>query len=190
MLSGVLALWLGSGKLRPPDASTTFAAPTNEEQHNSQPLSLNTSIKREIHGGESHAFSLAVNVHEYVRIVIDSQGVEPEITVSTAAGHVYLQRNSRRREPTPISVLTTESGPLAINVRSPESKEITGSYQLKVKEIRPGNDPDQRRVTAEDLFARAEDLRQKGDAEANRNSLTLYEQAMTLWRGLGDEGEV
>lgn len=190
MLSGLLALWLASGKLRPPDVCTTFAAPTNEEQHNSQPLSLNTSIKREIQGGELHAYSLAVNVHDYVRIVVVSQGVEPEITVSSAAGHIYLKRNSRRREPTPVSVVTTESGSLAINVRSPESKEITGSYELKVEEIRPGNDSDQRRVTAEDFFARAEDLRHKSDAEANRNSLTLYEQAMTLWRGVGDQGEV
>jgi CHAT domain-containing protein len=186
----VLALWLASGKLRPPDAYTTFAAPANEAQQNSQPLSLNIPIKREIQGGELHAYSLAVNVHDYVRIVIVSQGVAPEITVSSAAGHIYLKRNSRRREPTPISVIVTESAPFAIYVRSPESKEITGSYELKVREIRSANDSDQRRVTAEDLFARAEDLRQQTDAEANRKSLALYEQAMTLWTGLGDRGEV
>ena len=190
ILSGVLALWLASGKLCPPDACTTFAAPTNEEQHNSQLLSLNTPIKREIQGGEVHAYSLAVNVHDYVRVLIVSQGVIPEITVSSAAGHIYLKHNSRRREPTPISVIVTESGPLAINVRSPESKEITGSYELKIKEIRAANNSDQRRVTAEDLFARAEDLRQKSDGEASRNSLALYEQAMTLWSGLGDQREV
>lgn len=190
MLSGVLALWLGSGKFRPPYASTTFAAPTNEEQQNSQLLNLNTPVKREIQGGELHAYSLMVNVHDYVRIVIVSQGVAPEITVSSAAGHIYMKRNSRRREPTPVSVIVTESGPLAINVRSPDSKEIIGSYELKVREIRPANDPDQRRITAEDLFARAEDLRQQPDAEANRKSLVLYEQAMTLWTGLGDRGEV
>jgi len=190
IVSGVLALSLASGKLRPPDACTTFAAPTNEGQNNSQPLSLNTPIKREIQGGELHAYSLEVDVHDYVRIVIVSQGMEPEITVSSAGGHTYLKRNSRRREPAPISVIVTESGPLAINVRSPESKEISGTYELKVKEIRPGNDSDQRRVTAEDLFAKAEELRQKSDAEANHNSLTLYEQAMTLWRGMGDQREV
>jgi tetratricopeptide (TPR) repeat protein len=190
MLSGVLALWLGSGKFRPPYASTTFAAPTNEEQQNSQLLNLNTPVKREIQGGELHAYSLMVDVHDYVRIVIVSQGVAPEITVSSATGHIYMKRNSRRREPTPVSVIVTESGPLAINVRSPDSKEIIGSYELKVREIRPANDPDQRRITAEDLFARAEDLRQQPDAEANRKSLVLYEQAMTLWTGLGDRGEV
>ena len=151
---------------------------------------MNAPVKREIQGGELHAYSLAVNVHDYVRIVIVAQGVEPEVSVSSAAGQVYLKRNSRRREPAPISVIVTESGPLAINVRSPESKEITGSYDLKVKEIRPANDADERRVTAEDLFAKAEDLRQKSDAEANRNSLALYEQAMTLWRGLGEQAEV
>jgi len=190
MLIGVVALLLGLGKLRPPDACTTLAAPTNEEQHNSPLLKLNTPVKREIQGGELHAYSLAVDVDDYVRILIVSQGVAPEITVSSAAGHVYSKRNSRRREPTPISIIVTETGPLAINVRSPESKEITGIYELKVREIHPTNDSDQRRVTAEDLFARAEDLRQKSDAEANRNSLALYEQAMTLWRGLGDQGEV
>jgi len=190
MLTGVLALWLGLGKLRPPDACTTFAAPTNEEQHNSQLLSLNAPVKREIQGGELHAYSLGVNVHDYVRIVIVAQGVEPEVTVSSEAGQISVKRNSHRREPTPISVIVTETGPLAINVRSPESKEITGSYELKVREIRPANDLDQRRITAEDLFARAEDLRQKSDAEANRNSLALYEQAMTLWKGLGDQKEV
>jgi CHAT domain-containing protein/Flp pilus assembly protein TadD len=116
--------------------------------------------------------------------------VVPEITVSSAAGHIYSKRTSRRREPTPISVIVTENGPLAINVRSPESKEITGSYELKIREIRLANDTDQRRVTAEDLFARAEELRQKSDADANRNSLALYEQAMTLWRGTGDQREV
>jgi CHAT domain-containing protein/Flp pilus assembly protein TadD len=190
MLTGVVALLLGLGKLRPPDACTTFAAPANEEQHNSQLLNLNTPVKREIQGGELHAYSFAVNVHDYVRILIVSQGVEPEVTVSSAAGHIYSKRNSRRREPAPISLVVTETGPLAINVRSPESKEITGTYELKVTEIRPANDSDERRVTAEDLFARAEDLRQKSDAEANRNSLALYEQAMTLWRGLGDQEEV
>lgn len=190
IVSGVLALWLASGKLRPPDACTTFAAPSNEEQHSSQPLSLNTPIKREIQGGEVHAYSVAVNAHDYVRVLIVSQGVAPEITVSSAAGHIYLKRTSRRREPTPISVIVTESGPLAISVRSAESKEITGSYELKVREIRPANDSDERRVAAEDLFARAEDLRQQSDAVANRNSLALYEQAITLWRGSGDQKEV
>src|SRR5262249_17725227 len=154
---------------RPPDAGTTFAAPTNEEH--SQLLDLHAPVKREIQGGELHAYSLAVNVHDYVRILIVSQGVAPEITVSSASGHVYLKRNSRRREPTPISVVITESGPLAINVRAPESKEITGSYELEVKEIRPANELDQRRITAEDFFANAEELRQKSDGEANRNSL-------------------
>jgi CHAT domain-containing protein/Flp pilus assembly protein TadD len=186
-LAGVATLWLGLVKLCPPDACTTFAAPANEEQ---QLLSLNVPVKRELQGGELQAYSLAADVHDYVRIVIVSQGVAPEITVSSAAGKIYLKRNSRCREPTPISVIVTESGPLAINVRAPESKEITGSYELKVQEIRPANDSDQRRVTAEDLFARAEDLRRKSDAEANRSSLALYEQAMTLWRGLGDQGEV
>jgi CHAT domain-containing protein/Flp pilus assembly protein TadD len=190
ILSGVLALWLASGKLRPPDACTTLAAPTNEEQHNSPLLSLNTPIKREIQGGELHAYSLAVNVHDYVQFQIVSQGVVPEITVSSAAGHIYSKRTGHRREPTPISVIVTESGPLAIDVRSPESKEITGSYELKVREIRSANDSDQRRITAEDLFARAEDQRQKSEAEANRNSLALYEEAMTLWRSVGEQREV
>jgi hypothetical protein len=120
MLTGVVALLLGLGKLRPPDACTTFAAPANEEQHNSQLLNLNTPVKREIQGGELHAYSFAVNVHDYVRILIVSQGVEPEVTVSSAAGHIYSKRNSRRREPAPISLVVTETGPLAINVRSPE----------------------------------------------------------------------
>ena len=189
-LTGVVALLPGLVKLRPPDPCTTLAAPTNEEQHNSQPLSLHTPIKREIQGGELQAYSVAVDVHDYVRILISAQGVEPEITVSSASGHIYLKRNSRRREPTPISVVITESGPLAISVRSPEAKEITGSYELKLEEIRPANELDQRRITAEDLFAKAEDLRQEGDAEANRSSLALYEQAVMLWRGLGDQMEV
>lgn len=187
ILSGVLALWLASGKVCPPDACTTFAAPTNEEQHT---LSLNVPVKRELQGGELHAYSLAVNVRDYVRVVIATQGMEPEITVSSTAGNIYLKRNGRRREPTPISVVITDSGPLAINVRSPESKEITGSYELEVREIRPANDSDQRRVAAEELFAQADELHLKGDGEANRNSIALYEQALTLWRGLGDQEEV
>lgn len=190
MLTSVVALLLALGKLRPPDACTTFAAPSNEEQHNSQLLSLNSPVKREIQGGESQVYSLAVNVHDYVRIMIVSQGMAPEITVSSAAGNIYLKRTSRRREPTPISAIVTESGPIAIEVRSAESKETTGSYELKVLEIRSANDSDQRRVAAEDLFARAEDMRRKSDAAANRSSLELYEQAMTLWRGTGDQREV
>src|SRR5262245_32106506 len=119
-LPGVIALLLGLGKLRPPNACTTFAAPRNEDRQNSQLLNLNTPVKREIQGGELHAYAFPVNAHDYVRILIVSQGVEPEITIASAAGQTYVKRNGRRREPTPISVIATESGTLAINVRSLE----------------------------------------------------------------------
>jgi tetratricopeptide (TPR) repeat protein len=170
-------------------AIKTIAASATEDSNSFQVLKTNSAIKREIRGGELHSYALEVDVNDYVRILIAQQGIEAEVTVASSEGRVYSKVNCRHREPTPVSVVS-ESGTLKISVRSTESKDVSGDYELKVVETRESKESDKRHIAAEALFARAEDLRKKGDAESNRNSIANYEEALSLWRALGDQNEV
>jgi len=186
----VAMLWLGFGKFCRFEGVNTIAAAASDDAKDAQLLPTN-SVKREIRGGEVHTYSLEVGGNRYVRILIATQGsVAAEVNVSAPDRRVQAKVKCRDREPTPLSVISGGAGPLRIAVQSSGAPEFSGQYELRVAEIRPTNESDKRRIAAEELFAKAEDLRDQGDANSNRSSIATYDEALSIWKSVGDQNEI
>lgn len=142
------------------------------------------TLEREIRGGESHAYPVILEEGEFLRAVVDQNGVDVEVRLLDPDGAQVLSVDS-------LTGTTGEEDCAAVADRTglyrvevflpPSSKADQGRYELRVEGPRPPSKRDRLRVEA--VRAMAEAFAAKGAPE---QILVRYEKALALWKGLGE----
>ncbi|HEX8091359.1 MAG TPA: tetratricopeptide repeat protein, partial [Blastocatellia bacterium] len=145
-------------------------------------------IEREIAGGQSHSYNVALNSDEYLHLVVDQRGIDVKVLVFAPDGTKIIEVDS----PTGIQgsedvhILASVSAVHRVEVRSLEANAKAGKYEVKIKALRIATAQDRTRAAAEKLCREANLLVHEAAQTSRQSALTKYEQALLLWRELND----
>lgn len=137
---------------------------------------------RKIEGKEIHTYRIPLQKGELVRVVVDQQGADVEVTLHEPSGSRLRKADFPVRGWGPEEVFAVADHPGSYGLAVTATKR--GTYRIRIEEIRPATARDQRRIGAADLFDRAEtwSLEKRSPEE----TLPLYEEALRLWSELAE----
>ncbi|MGH9767467.1 MAG: tetratricopeptide repeat protein, partial [Blastocatellia bacterium] len=169
----------------PQPAAGAAALSSPRQSEDIRVLTAVAPIERELSGGQTHSYQIALSAGDYLRIVITSRGIvlKPELFApdSPKAVGIYHSTTGSRT----MSLITEVAGNHRLNIRPVRNDAKTGRYELKIESLRPATEQDKTRIAAES--AESAGIQEKTNAPENwRQAIAKFEEALTLWRQLDD----
>ena len=149
-------------------------------------LELGKHIEREIAGGQHHVYQVTLAVGQFLHAVVDPHAIALTVTVSGPDGKAMMDLAAPTGSPQPLYLVAKEQGAYRIEMRSPEGS-TTASYRVSVDELRVARSQDTDRVLALSAFAEGKQLHKEGTAASKQKAIEKFEQALGLWRTVGDQ---
>jgi CHAT domain-containing protein/tetratricopeptide (TPR) repeat protein len=152
------------------------------------PLSLNVPIERELKGVETYRFGVVMHAGAYARINVQRKGIDVLVNVSSPDGtNSWQYENPAGPEsPMSLSILATAAGLYTIEVQPIEKWVADGRYEIRLAELRPSGPQDEKRLEAERKVVEGRSKQLLDTSESRRAARDLYQEALMLWRELGD----
>ena len=144
-------------------------------------------VERELSGGQSHSYKIALVSGQYLHIEVEQRGIDVAVALLTPGdkqiGDVDVERGAAGTET--ILAIAETAGAYRIEARSPEKAAKTGRYEIRIKELREATAEDKHRVAADSVFRETEKLKRR-TAEEKRKSVERYYEELELYRRAGD----
>src|SRR5215510_9074163 len=144
-------------------------------------------VERELSGGQSHSYKIAVISGQYLHVVVAQRGIDVVVELFAPDGKKISEADSEHliEGSETVSAIAEAPGAYLIEARSPEKTAKTGRYEIKVEELRTAAAEDKYRVAGELISREAEQL-QNGTLEAKTKSIEKYHEALELYRKATD----
>src|SRR5215813_1501879 len=145
------------------------------------------AILRELAGGASHSYQLALGAGQYARVVVDQRRINVAVSVFDPAG-----KNLAEVDMFPIgdwetvSFVAEAADSYRLEVRSPDKAASGGTYEIKIREVRPATEQDKSAVAAERLVAEGILLVGQATEDSCRKAIEKYQQSIPLWQSAKD----
>lgn len=151
-------------------------------------LEIGKTIEREIAVPEKHLYKINVPNNNYLVVKVD-QKVDVIVTVMDSNGKKILEVDN------PFGIQLAETIRLIPNadteylfeVKILEAKSKPGSYKITLETLRLATSEDQKRMTAENLFADADIAANKRTAESYKTAEEKFKESLPIFRELGDK---
>jgi len=170
----------------PPAQATAIERGAEPSAQENVSLEPGKPIERDLSGGQSHFYKIALTSGQYLRISVSQQGIDVLVALFTPAGKKIGEVDGEGTVGAEIiSAIAATDGAYRIEVRSAEKTAQAGRYEIKVEELREAAVEDKYRADAESLYREAALLRQ-GTLEERRKGLDKYQEALELYRRAGD----
>ena len=147
-------------------------------------------IERELDGGKSHLYQITLAAGQYLHVVVDQRGIDVVATLFGPDGQKLDEVDSPNGTQglEPVYLVAEASGNYQLEVRPLERNAAAGRYEVKIEELREATAKDRTRIAARRAFSEGKNLRSKGTAESLRKSFEKFEEALSLFRAVGDSG--
>jgi CHAT domain-containing protein/Tfp pilus assembly protein PilF len=187
-----LLVWIGlpaAARLpqgSPPAHASDAKRGAAQSAEESQSLEPGKPIERELSGGRSHLYKIAMTSGQYLRIVVKQRGIDVLAALYTPDGKKIDDVDSEHATEGSenISAIAEAAGAHMVEVRSTEKTAQAGLYEIKVEELRAATAEDKYRVAGETVFREAKRL-ENGTTEDKRKSIEKYHEALDLYRSAG-----
>jgi CHAT domain-containing protein/Tfp pilus assembly protein PilF len=148
-------------------------------------------LTAELGGGHSYFYSVAVSEGQFFHISVQQLGVQVAVTLLAPDRKKLLESEhpAPATEPEALAWIADKGGAYQIEVRSAAESSIPGPYTIALDELRPANSDDRERLRAWRLGAEADRLSDNGTTESRRQAVAKYEEALSVWKRLGDKRE-
>ncbi|HJQ22261.1 MAG TPA: hypothetical protein VKA60_00005, partial [Blastocatellia bacterium] len=152
-------------------------------------LRAGPGVERELKGGESHSYRIALATGQYLQVVVEQKGVDVVVRLFGPDGKQLTEVDSPNgtQGPEPVSWIAETAGEYRLEVKAPDEKAVPGRYEIKVEALREATAKDRQRVAAERLLGEAEQLRAQATAAALRQAIEKYNEALALLRKAEDQ---
>jgi CHAT domain-containing protein/tetratricopeptide (TPR) repeat protein len=151
-------------------------------------LQVGKLIEREMKGGETHAYTVALTTGELLDVVVDQKGIDVVVTITGPDGRKPLEADSPHGPlgQEVVWFVAEAAGEHRIEIRSLDTGRPHGRYVLGPCTLRPASESDRMRAQA---ILEAVSLRKQVDAlyqaEEFRQAIPLAERAAALEESLG-----
>lgn len=152
------------------------------------PLSLGVPVDCEIQGSETHSFRVDMQAGDYARIKVQRKGIDLIVNVSAPGSSTPTKYESPAglQSPMSFSIIATAPGTYTVALRPIEKWVAAGRYQITLEVSGAPSPQDQKRFDAERKVADGRSKQSLDTDDARRDALASYQQALGLWRELGD----
>src|SRR5262249_47043441 len=164
-----------------------FAGAAQQPQ-DSQPLSLGAPIERELPGGQTHIYRIALSAGQFTLVQVEQRGADVSLAASGPDGKEFASVNLRWGVGgvEQLAIVADAAGEYILKVKSRNPKTgaaaTAAKYEAKIAELRAATEQDRSRVKAQTTCYEAQKLGLEKTPEARRKAVKLYEEALPLWR--------
>ncbi len=178
----LVAVSCRSGDLTPTETAESAPATLH--------LEVDAPIEQRLPVGATHEYSLALPAAHYLRLAIDSQFVDLELSLvgpdNESLGDLLVPEWGWR--PETLSIGTRSAGSHRLDIRSVSSSDASlGVYRLSIVELRPRTDADTVRLEAEGGIARALRASELQTREGNEEAASALRRSLRLWTELEEK---
>lgn len=151
-------------------------------------LEPNTTVEREIGGGESHDYSIVLEANQLLRLIWGVQKFGLVLNVFGPDGkHLLTVFHEPHSQPNiDVAVVAEAPGAYRIEVRPSARGATPARYRLTAAEVRPVVAQDRKRFAAEVADGEALQLEAQNTAQGRNEAVVRYEEEAALWRDAGD----
>ncbi len=151
-------------------------------------LPVLTNVQRELKGGETHAFRIALTSGQFLDAAVQQQDIDIVVSVFGPDGKQLTESDSPngRWGPEPVLIVAGTTGEYRVDVRSPNNKAAAGLYQIQIVALREATQTDKDHAAAQLTFDEARKLRSQQTAASIRAAIEKFEQALRLFQSAGD----
>lgn len=170
--------------------TSTQASSQQPPAENVRELRAGQSIDRELKSGDIHRYRVALKAGEYMKLAVLRSGIDFAMEAIDPSGKAAARIAMGNSGPTDSLWLTAKmTGDFQIKIRSVEDAGINGRYIIRleiVADLETAPASDQAYVKAHRLYWEATKLNDQGGAELLHQAAEKYQEALVLWRALGD----
>jgi len=154
----------------------------------SQVLTANQTIERELSGGQTHNYKITLKANEFVHIKAEQKGVDIVVTLISPNNQKLIEVDSPNGTQglEVLSYITEESGSYTLEIKMLTNDAPLGKYSVQLSAQRVPTDSDRKRIQAETLINKATMLQGQKKAESLRQAVEILKQAVVLWSELED----
>jgi CHAT domain-containing protein/tetratricopeptide (TPR) repeat protein len=154
-------------------------------------LKLGQAVERELRGGESHAYQIALVLGQYLHVVVEQKGIDVVVRLFAPDGKKLTEVDGPYGPlgTEPVYAITEMTGEYHLEVKALDEKAAPGRYEIELEELRQSKAQDRDRIAAAQVFAEGEQFRAQGTAEALPKATAKYNEALKLWRTGEDRQE-
>lgn len=163
------------------------AAPITQSEATPVPLELSKPIERTITGGEAHSYTVTLAAGQYAQIVVDQRGANVVVTVNGSDGASLFEVDTPHTNHGPERVAMLADSATTYRVEVESQTKATGRYEIKLQELRPATQQDQKRVTAQKLSFDPKALGKQRTEQAYQQAIDKFLAATVIWRELGEK---
>ena len=151
-------------------------------------LEYGTAARWPLGGGESRVYLAGAHTGQYLRVVVEQQGIDVVVSLLSSDGAVAVKADNATGTRGAESVSLTAAGEetFRVKVEAREPRARAAYYTIQLAEQRPATEGDARRVAAERALAAGESLRHEGTLNSLNQSLARYQEAYELFSTAGD----
>ena len=140
-------------------------------------------VEREIAGGETHVYQIALTVGQFLRLVVDQRDINIALALALPEGETRAVDLTGVRRLESLSQEITTSGDYRLKVSATGQSIVKGTYRVRMEVRASPTAEDKQRITAERLLLEASTL---ANPPTFQQCIEKSEQALKLWRELGD----
>ncbi len=151
------------------------------QAQDAQLLSPGKPIEREISGGQTHTYRVALQAGQFVQFDVQQTSCDVALTLTAPDGKKLVEADTTMYGlPETLSDIATVAGEYQLSVQIGRIAKTQGKYQLRVALHDTPTEQDRQRITAERLMFGLH----KGLNTQQR--IDNAQQSLSLWRGLGE----
>jgi len=153
-----------------------------------QPLSMGAPIERELPGGQTHIYRIALSAGQFALVQVEQRGANVTLTANAPDGKEFAAVDLRwgNEGVESLAILAEAAGEYTLKVTSRNPRAASGRYEVKISELRAATEQDRARVKAQTISYEARALSLETAPESKRKAVRLYEEAALLWRRVPD----
>jgi tetratricopeptide (TPR) repeat protein len=142
-------------------------------------LEAGKPIKGELAGGRQHAYRISLGAGQFLKVVVEQQGIDVVAQVSGPDGKQILEfdSESRSKGQEEVSLVAESAGAFQLIVRPKQNGAPAGSYEIRIEELRVATDTDRALHDASKQFEEALKLQRAGKYDEARS---LLERALEI----------
>ena len=144
------------------------------------------TIERDLAGGESHSYLIELASGEFLEASIAQRQMDLAAALYGPDGRQVGQFDSLWYGAEPVCYIAEAAGDYRLELQTVNQTAARGAYQLKLEKKRAATPRDRARVAAIKASTEGKRLLEQGQAQTLLPAKKSYEEALPLWREIGD----
>ena len=142
-------------------------------------------IERELVGDRVCSYSIVLITDRYLHVVVEARDID-DVGSLLASGDSSLIAVHGTKGTQLHGKLLAGAGFDRLDVRVSSKEATARKYETRMEQARVATEQDRNPIAAQTVFSEAEQLRAKGDLESLQSAIKKYQEALALYRSLGD----